>query len=570
MSTNYTLQLSTSSGAIEVPQLGGQLVLNGRDAKIHVTDLAVGTVTVTYTTAEVFSISKTESGPVLLLYAGPNELHELAVPTSLQNPTIYGSGVTTQTSNSSLIIQWTSSSQRRVLSFGSQLTIHLLDRNEAYNVWPTELSAPSPIGNFYSPTKDLVILKAGYLVRNLSLDGSSLYVRGDINASTNVELIAAPVAVDRIFLNGDEVTLQKTDYGTLQATVDFTEPDLSIPSLADLNWQYIDTLPEITSSYDDSSWTVANLTTTNNPRQLTTPTNLYAGDYGYHTGSMIYRGHFLAEIPSSNLTVHTKGGSAFGHSIWLNGTFLGSWGGGQSVAEFTQTVALPTLTVGQPYVLTILIDHTGNDQNNPAGSDFTMVPRGILDYSLENYSASPISWKLTGNLGGENYIDKARGPLNEGALYAERNGFHQPGAASATGVSWEKRSPLDGIDSPGVAFYTANFNLSVPAGWDVPLSFGLSNEAVSANNTYRVVLWVNGYQFGKLISNLGPQTEFPVPEGILNHDGTNTVAIALWALDVGGAKLERLELVPKAVVKSSYQRPELSSAPSWSERSGAY
>ncbi|OCL10742.1 hypothetical protein AOQ84DRAFT_426268 [Glonium stellatum] len=40
-----------------------------------------------------------------------------------------------------------------------------------------------------------------------------------------------------------------------------------------------------------------------------------------------------------------------------------------------------------------------------------------------------------------------------------------------------------------------------------------------------------------LANNLGPQTAFPIPEGILNYRGSNTIALSLWAFDVNGAKL---------------------------------
>jgi hypothetical protein len=31
---------------------------------------------------------------------------------------------------------------------------------------------------------------------------------------------------------------------------------------------------------------------------------------------------------------------------------------------------------------------------------------------------------------------------------------------------------------------------------------------------YRAQLWVNGYQFGKYANNIGPQSSFPVPQGM--------------------------------------------------------
>lgn len=586
--TKYRLQISTSAGNLTVPQLGGQLSLNGRDSKIHVTDLVVGHTKLLYSTAEVYSIANTESGPVLLLYAGPNELHEFAVPRRLGTPTIYGAGITSRTRNSNLVVQWTSSPERRILRFGSELTIYLLDRNEAYDIWPLEVTAPDPIGNYYSPSKNLVIVKAGYLLRTASFDGSTLQLRGDINSTTSIELVASPVIVDTIFFNGREVTLEETDYGTLRGTIGYFAPNITIPSLETLDWKYIDSLPELQATYDDSDWTDASLTTSNNSRKITTPVDLYAGDYGYHTGSLLYRGHFVANGRWSNFTIQTQGGNAFGHSIWLNSTFLGSWIGSPSQDNRVHSVKLPMLAPGQPYVFTVLIDHMGNDENGAAGYDYTKRPRGILDYSLAGYNASEITWKLTGNVGGEQYLDKTRGPLNEGALYAERYGYHQP---SAPTTDWQQLSPIQGINTTGVGFFASEFTLNIPTGWDVPLSFVFQNGSRPASNytgsnytapypfrnataqsakNYRAVLYVNGYQFGKFVSNLGPQTEFPVPEGILNHRGKNTVAVALWALDAGGAWLDGFDLVPKAVVRSSLQHPDLAPAPEWAPRFGAY
>jgi hypothetical protein len=73
-----------------------------------------------------------------------------------------------------------------------------------------------------------------------------------------------------------------------------------------------------------------------------------------------------------------------------------------------------------------------------------------------------------------------------------------------------------------------------------------------------------------LVNNLGPQTTFPVPEGILNHNGNNDVALTLWSLDAAGAKLGGLALVPQAVIKSSYSKPALVESPRWTARRQAY
>ena len=75
-----------------------------------------------------------------------------------------------------------------------------------------------------------------------------------------------------------------------------------------------------------------------------------------------------------------------------------------------------------------------------------------------------------------------------------------------------------------------------------------------------------------LVNNIGPQTLFPVPEGILNYHGDNSLALSLWALNGStGAKLEGFRLVNTAVVKSGYTTTvEMSSKDRWTRREGAY
>jgi hypothetical protein len=139
-------------------------------------------------------------------------------------------------------------------------------------------------------------------------------------------------------------------------------------------------------------------------------------------------------------------------------------------------------------------------------------PRGILNYSLDGHAQSDISWKLTGNLGGEAYIDKVRGPLNEGGLYAERQGWTQPFPPNH---NWVPGSPETGISTAGVAFYQADFSLDLPENYDIPLTFNFGNTTINgATADYRAQLWVNGYQFGKYANNIGPQSSFPVPQGM--------------------------------------------------------
>ena len=197
--------------------------------------------------------------------------------------------------------------------------------------------------------------------------------------------------------------------------------------------------------------------------------------------------------------VTTAGGFAFGHSIWLNSTFLGSWSGRNEHLKYDQILAIrPKLQVGMPYVFTVLIDHMGQDEEAP-GTDTIKAPLGILNYHLEGHSESDVSWKMTGNLGGEQYRDLARGPRNEGSMYAERQGYHLSNPPTA---EWIALSPIhNGLGTAGVGFFSTSFDLQVPVGYDVPMSFVFTNDTLTGNGmtsqNYRCQLFVNGYQFGK-------------------------------------------------------------------------
>lgn len=367
----------------------------------------------------------------------------------------------------------------------------------------------SSIGNTAS-----VIVEAGYLVRSVSINNKALHINGDLNATVPIKVLGAPAGLNSLHFNSAKLDYKVDSVtGEWSSTLQYNEPKIDLPDLSSLSWKYLDNLPEIQSTYDDSAWTKADHTTSTNPFKLQTPTSLFSSDYGYHTGVLIYRGHFTATGSESTFVIRTQGGSAFGSSVWLNSTYLGSWAGIDRADSNNSTYTLPNLTAGKTYIFTVVIDNNGLDENWVVGAEGMKSPRGILNYNLAGHAQSDISWKLTGNLGGESYIDKTRGPLNEGGLYAERQGFTQPYPPNR---DWAAGSPVKGISEPGVGFYQASFSLDLPNDYDVPLSFSFGNTTIDgAVADYRAQLWVNGYQFGKYVNNVGPQSEFPVPEGML-------------------------------------------------------
>ncbi|KAJ5184395.1 Glycoside hydrolase family 35 [Penicillium cf. griseofulvum] len=567
-SVDYKLKVPTSAGEVTIPQLGGSLTLSGRDSKVHVVDYDVAGTNILYSSAEVFTWTKSGKSKILVLYGGPGEHHELAVSSNSKASVIEGSSssITTKQVGKAVVIGWDVSTTRRIVQVGD-LKIVLLDRNSAYNYWAPQLPAKgeSPGYSAQKTAASSLIVKAGYLVRTAFVKGNDLHLTADFNATTPIEVIGAPSSAKNLVINGKKANVKVDKNGIWSSSVAYTAPEVKLPTLKSLKWKSIDTLPELQSSYDDSKWVSADKPTKNSGHALKTPTSLFSSDYGFHTGTLLYRGHFVATGNEKTFSVQTQGGSAFGSSVWLNENHIGSWSGIGPDADHNGTYKLPTLKKGKSYVFTVVVDNMGLNENWVIGEDQMKLPRGILNYDLSDHPPSDITWKLTGNLGGEDYLDQVRGPLNEGGLYAERQGFHQPKPPTQ---NWESGSPFDGLSKPGIKFYTTSFDLDMEKGWDVPMYFNFGNSTSSP--AYRAQLYVNGYQYAKYVSNIGPQTSFPVPEGILNYRGTNYLALSLWALDSKGAKLESFDVIHTTPVLTALGEVKPAGQPEYKKRKGAY
>ncbi|KAJ7781617.1 glycoside hydrolase family 35 protein [Mycena metata] len=565
----YTLTLSTSIGSLTIPTIGGSLALNGKDSKIHVVDYSAGSTTVLYSTGEILTWATIDQRDVILVYGNAGELHETAFKFTSAVPTatvVSGTGAikTKVLAGNSLVLQYQTTGQT-VVEVGNVL-LYILDRANAYQFWVLHPPTTGAFAQF--STQNPILVKGGYLLRSVTTAGGVLALTGDLNTTTPVSFeIIAPAAFQAATFNGAKLALGKTRYGTLTAQKTATLPAVTLPNLAALKWKTADSLPEIQPQYSDAQWTVANHTTTINPTPANTSVVLYAGDYGFHTGNILWRAHFTATGAEKGFEVAVQGGSAFGFSVWLDATFIGSWEGDavQSVfnATFPFTAALKS---GTAHVLTILQDHMGNEENwEAAGEDFK-TPRGILSYDFTGSPTTNVSvWKVAGNLGGESFADDTRGPLNEGGLFGERQGWHLPGFDDS---AWATGAPTTGLAHAGVSFFRTTFALNIPAGVDYPLALVLTN--ATTNPLFRAQLYVNGYQFGKYVNHIGPQTSFPVPQGILNYNGANTLAVSLWAAGASGARLASLALKVTAKVESSMAPVVNQPATPWVRRSNAF
>lgn len=86
-----------------------------------------------------------------------------------------------------------------------------------------------------------------------------------------------------------------------------------------------------------------------------------------------------------------------------------------------------------------------------------------------------------------------------------------------------KAYPSQGLTSPGVGFFSTQFDLSIPEGFDVPISlkFGNSTTPDGAPQNFRVQIFINGWQLGKY----GKCVSMPSVQ-------THTCNIKRWFLDV--------------------------------------
>ena len=249
------MTVSTSIGNVTLPQLHNTtLSLNGRDSKLHVTDYDVGGINMIYSSAEVLTWARAlGSTRVLVLYGGEDEVHEVAFSRALSEPVILDgptSGIIIEQQQAAWVIQWRVTATPRVIQIGD-LELHLLWRNDAYDYWVMEVPAAEPIGNYSSPSKDLIIVKAGYLVRSASIQDNHLVLSGDVNATTTVEVISTPQEVHGIVFNNQSLNTILSSRGKLQGSVPYHPPTISVPSLYDLEWRYLDSLPEIDPLYYD-------------------------------------------------------------------------------------------------------------------------------------------------------------------------------------------------------------------------------------------------------------------------------------------------------------------------------
>lgn len=555
-SIDFTVTFETTQGEVEA-----LASLGGRQSKILVTDYPFGSKKLLYSTAEILTFGVFDA-EVLAFYLDEGQVGEFAFgdDSELEFEVFGASELSTKTTNGHTSYAWTQAGGQTVVKFSDGVVMYLLEREMAWNFWaPPTVKTP-----IVQPDQHLFVI-GPYLVRSAYISHQVLHIDGDNDVSTVLEAYVGQ-KIETIVWNGLRMPAKTTPYGAVTAEIPGAEErEILLPPLKD--WKSADGAPEISPRFDDAKWVECNHTETMNPfYQPETLPVLFSSDYGYYAGTKLYRGYFDGrDATAVNLTC--SGGLAFGWNAWLNGELIGGDSGEGLLSTTRASLELPSDALKETdNVLTVIVDYHGHDQDSTSRG--LNNPRGILGALLlplgNRTDTGFTSWKIQGNAGGSSNIDPVRGPMNEGGLYPERLGWHMP---SFDPQGWTRSvSPLDGIDSSGIRFYITTFHLNIDSDIDAPLGLELS---APEGTVARVMFWINGYQYGKYVPHIGPQTRFSIPPGIINNRGRNTLALSLWAQTDDGAALDKVELFSYGKYHTAFKfnRDWSYLQPGWTDRS---
>ncbi|MEU1933348.1 beta-galactosidase [Streptomyces coeruleorubidus] len=482
-----------------VPQQG-TIAVDGRDAKLLVAGYDLGEKhRLVYSTSEIMTHARIAGRDVALLYGREGEAGETVLRYA-ERPevTVLDGDVTTtwDAERGDLRLNYIHKGLARVLVNGMELLI--ADTAETAHWWQQD-TASGP-----------VLVRGPSLVRTAELADGTLKLTGDSTKAAKIEAIAD---AKKVTWNGREV-----------AATQAPRP-VQLPALT--TWKYKEEAPESAPGFDDSTWTTADRLTANNPELAGSLPVLAMDEYGFHHGNVWYRGRFKTTGAATALALDAKTGNTGQYAVWLNGRYLGSSGNGAHTFDIPAGT-LKSAGDGGDNVLSVLVENAGH--NEEWGHDYSKEPRGLLSAEVIG-GASTLTWKIQGSRGGEDPVDTARGPYNNGGLYGERAGWSLSGYPDG---SWKSTSlsGQTGKTGPGVRWYRTSARLDLPQGQDNAVALDLA-EGEGGSTGYRAQIFVNGWLIGRYLPDTGPQTRFVIPKGILREQGTNTIALAVWSTKAG-------------------------------------
>jgi beta-galactosidase GanA len=521
-----TLPLVTADGSYTVPQ-SGTLQLNGKDMKVIVAAYRMDSAHLVYSTSHLMTHAPAGDLDLVLLASRPGDDGEtvLRYPPASAGPQVSvlaGTGVTStwNAATGDLTLDYVHQGIIRILvtpAAGRPLLILAVDDDAAAAFWRLDTQAGP------------VLVSGPALVRSAATLGPVLVLAGDTSAATSLE-VWAPRRVVVVSWNGRPVPVVRTSSGSLTSRSALAGPPaLVLPALD--GWRYATENPEAQPGFDDSGWTPASKTTSASATAVPTGQPvLFADDYGFHYGDVWYRGTWSAAPGATSVSLSYQTGQVGMLLAWLDGQFLGAGeipeptSSQSTVQGWTQTVILPVPAAAQDggtHVLAVLVRPMSHQEDGGANNAFKQA-LGLTAVTFAGASPT-VTWLIQGTLGSETPADKARGPLNNGGLYGERSGWYLPGFPDQR---WTEVSLPNADTRPGVSWYRTTFRLDVPPGVDASLGLTISDDK---SKSYRAQIFLNGWNIGQYINNVGPQVTFVLPAGLLESRGENALAIAVLA-----------------------------------------
>jgi beta-galactosidase len=524
--THVELSLREGHFAKIPQQPGTAITIDGRESRMLLADYAIGAARMVYSTSELMTDATIGTRDVAILYGrygtdGETLLAFAARP----KVTLLSGAVEQHWGKDGLRLDYRHDGWARVLVDGGKRPLLLLigDDKATERVWRQDTD------------RGPVLMIGSHLLRSAHYEGDMLMLTGDGDDATAAEILAG--GASRVTWNGKPMVTTRTAADTLAIVLPAPQA-VTLPALD--RWTMRAGDPEIARDFDDRDWRVADLMTTGSVTKPGTLPVLFADDYGFHTGNTWYRGHFTASAangaPSGLKLRVLSGGNGGAFSVWLNGHFLGSVTGKTDTGSFD----FPSnLIVKGDNVVAVLTVNMGHEEDYESKGE-NRTARGIIAAEPTGIATNGITWRIQG----ASRSDPVRGPYNFGGLYGERLGWPlNPGSAGG----WKPAALPADTATAGVSWYRSNVTLNLPRNQDSSLGIAIKDPP---GRHYRATIFVNGWQMGNYIADLGPQQSFPVPNGVIDPHGPNSILIAVWKTDNSPGGLGSVTLVNYGSVTS--------------------
>ncbi|WP_305783165.1 beta-galactosidase [Symbioplanes lichenis] len=522
-----TLDWATPDGRYQVP-----VRLIGRDAKLFLAGYDLGGQRLVYSTSELLTHEPIGGRDVAVLYGTGGTAGETVLRySSRPKVTVLDGKVASSFSGGDLRLSYTHQGLARVLITGGgrrPLLLMLGTDASAATFWRAD-TASGP-----------VLVRGTDLLRSASSRGSSLSLRADTATAGPIEiwsgtaggaqpsLLGSQGRATTVTVNGLRVNTNATASGSVVGRLP-GPAKVRLPQLS--GWQGKAEAPEAKPGFDDARWRVADA-------------GLPSDDYGFHSGAVWYRGRFTATGAETSIDLNAITGRRGVYLVWLDGRYLGSAAGGTQADSDAPInpdpgpghFAVPpgVLKGGQQAVVSVLVQNMGNNDDWTADDNRFRQPRGLVRASIAG--GGDVTWRIQGARGGEDLPDPVRGPLNLGGLYGERAGWTLPGHVAWPRAQWAAPA--------GVTWFRTEFALDLPRAQDTSLALRFPGTPPAGQ---RVQLFLNGWNLGHYGGQIGPQTDFVLPAGVLKEHGSNTLALSVVATAPG-------TVTPPVLVTAGTQR----------------